>query len=130
MRTNLRDSEHGFVEVIGALLVVAIVIGLIFSVFFVRFKLSNEVVSGIVYNTTNDRAISGATCFSVRAGENTYVSQENQSSYCIPKNSPYKTVVNKAAADKRIKVEVQARKYFTVKAPWTVYPNVTVKEIK
>lgn len=123
-------NEKGFIEVVGALFVVGLVFFLFFAMFFIRFKLSNETVSGIVYNTTNDRFISGATCFSVRAGENTYVSEENQSSYCIPKDSPYKEVVNKAAADKRVKVRVDANKYFTVKLPWTVYPNVKVTEVK
>lgn len=123
-------NEKGFIEVVGALFVVGLVLFLFFAMFFIRFKLSNETVSGIVYNTTNDRFISGATCFSVRAGENTYVSEENQSSYCIPKDSPYKEVVNKAAADKRVKVRVDANKYFTVKLPWTVYPNVKVTEVK
>lgn len=126
----MRKSEDGFIETVGALLVVVIILGLFLSLFYVRFKLSNEVVSGIAYNTTNDRFISGTTCFYVRAGENTYVDQNNTSSYCIPKNSPYKALVNKAAADKRVKIEVQAHKYFTVKAPWTVYPNVTVTEVK
>ena len=123
-------NDKGFVEEVGVLVVVLIILGLIFSMFFVRFKLSNEVVSGIAYNTTNDRAISGATCFSVRASEATYVNQETKSSYCLPPNSPYKALVNKAAADKRVKIEVQAHKYFTVKLPWHVYPNVTVKEVK
>lgn len=126
----MKKSQDGFIEVVGALFVVALVLGVIFAMFFVRFKLSNEVVSGIVYNTTNDRAISGATCFNVRAGENTPVDENNVSSYCIPGNSEYKELVNRAAADKRVKVTVEAHKYFTVKAPWSVYPNVTVKELK
>lgn len=122
------NNQKGF---IGALIVICLVVGFIFALFFVRFKLSNEVVSGIVYNTTNDRAISGATCFSVRAGENTPVTDENQSSYCLPPNSPYKGLVNRAAADKRVKVTVKAHKYgLTIKAPWTVVPNVTVTEVE
>lgn len=104
--------------------------GAIFGAIFVRFQLSNEIVSGIVYNTTNDRFISGATCFGVRASEATYVNEETKSTYCIPKDSPYKDVVNKAAANKDVKVTVTASKYFTIKAPWTVYPNVTVTEIE
>lgn len=123
----MRKNENGYVGVIIALL---LVVGFFVSLFVVRFKLSNELVSGIVYNTTNDRAISGATCFSVRAGENTPVTEENRSSYCLPPNSPYKELVNRAAADKRVKVTVEARKYFTIKAPWHVVPNVTVTEIK
>jgi hypothetical protein len=74
--------------------------------------------------------MSGATKFSVRAGENTPVTEENQSSYCLPPNSPYKELVNKAAQDKRIKVVVTAKKYFVFKAPWTCQPNVTVTEVK
>lgn len=126
----MRKSQAGFIEVVGALFVLLLVVAFVFSIFFVRFKLSNEVVSGIVYNTTNDRAISGATCFSVRASEATYVNEETKSSYCLPPNSPYKDLVNRAAADKRVKVTVEAHKYFTVKLPWTVYPNVTVTEVK
>ena len=127
---QMNNNQKGFIEVVVALFVVALVIGLIFATFCVRFKLSNEVVSGIVYNTTNDRAISGATCFGVRASEATYVNEETRSTYCIPGNSEYKELVNKAAGDKNIKVKVEARKYFTVKAPWTVYPNVSVTEVK
>lgn len=124
---RMKSSQSGF---IGILITLLLVFGFIFALFFVRIKASNEIVSGIVYNTTNDRFISGATCFSVRAGENTPVTMENESSYCIPKNSEYKALINKAAADKRIKVTVEASKYFTVKAPWSVVPNVKVTEIK
>lgn len=124
-------NEKGFVEFLAVLTIVILVFGFIFALFFVRFKLSNERVSGIVYNTTNDRAISGATCFYVRAGENTYVDENNTSSYCLPKDSKYIPLVNKAAEDKRIKVVVVAHKYgLTIKAPWTVIPNVTVTEVK
>lgn len=126
----MRDNQKGYIEVIGGLMVLLLILGFVFAIFFVRFKLSNETVSGIVYNTTNERFISSATCFSVRAGENTPVTEENQSSYCIPPHSPYYELVNRAAADKRVKVTVTAKKYFTVKAPWTVYPNVTVVEVK
>ncbi len=123
----MRKNGEGFVEVI----VVLFILCLVFGLFFVRFKPSNERVSGIVYNTTNDRAISGATCFYVRAGENTYVNEKNTSSYCLPRGSKYIALVNKAAEDKRIKVVVVAHKYgLTVKAPWTVVPNVTVTEVK
>lgn len=126
----MKRNQSGFIEVIGALFVLAVIVGIVFSIFFVRFKLSNETVSGIAYNTTNNRFISDATCFSVRAGENTPVTEENQSTYCLPPNSPYKELVNRAAGDKRIKIRVNANKYFTVKLPWTVYPNVTVEEVK
>ena len=117
-------------EILAIIGLILLIIGSVFGMLFVRFQLSNETVSGIAYNTTNDMFISGATCFSVRAGENTPVTEENKSTYCLPPNSPYKELVNRAAADKRVKITVTASKYFAIKAPWVVYPNVTVTEAK
>lgn len=98
--------------------------------FLTSWKGSNEEVSGIAYNTSNDALLSGNTYFSVRASESTYVSEENKTSYCLPANSPYKGLVNRAARDKRIKIAVSAHKYFAIQAPWTCYPNVVVAEVK
>ena len=123
-------NEKGFVEAVIIVITAGIVFGLLFAACFVRFRASNEVVSGIVYNTTNDSLISGKTRFSVRASEDTYVSEENRSSYCLPSNSRYKELVNKAAQDKRIKVVVEARKYIAIQLPWTCHPNVKVTEVK
>jgi hypothetical protein len=92
-----------------------------------RIALSEENVSGIAYNVKNNKFISGNTSFSVRASENTYVSEENRSSYCLPPNSPYKKLVNEAAADKSIKINVQTDKMFRfVAAPWVCADNVKV----
>lgn len=91
---------------------------------------SEQNVSGIVYNTKNNSIISGNTTFSIRASENTYVSEENKSSYCLPPNSQYKELVNKAARDKRIKVVVATSKYFKLKAPWTCVDNVKVERVR
>lgn len=92
-----------------------------------HFALSEQVVSGVVYNTKNNNAISGKTTFSVRASEDTYVSEENKSSYCLPKDSPYIDLVNKAAQDKSIKVIVTTSKFFKFAAPWTCVDNVKVE---
>lgn len=108
------------------------VIGVIWLVAFLSitsFALSEQVVSGIVYNNKNNEALTGNTTFSIRASEDTYVSEENRSSYCLPPNSPYVELVNKAAQDKSTKVVVTTKKYFAFKAPWTCYPNVIVKEL-
>lgn len=110
--------------------IVLIVLALIFAAIFVRFRLDNETTSGIAYNTTNDRFISGATQFSVRAGENTPTTEQNESIYCLPGDSPYKELVNRAAADKRVKITVTSSKFFAVKAPWICQDNVTVTEVK
>jgi len=128
MRTNQKgyiDSDVVFG--LGFIIIIALVI---FALFFVRFQPSNSVVSGIAYNTSNDSLFGGNTHFSVRAGENTPVTEENQSTYCLPPNSPYKDLVNRAAQDKRIKIVVTAEKYFAIQAPWVCNPNVKVTEVK
>ncbi len=126
----MKNNQKGFVEVVAGLFVFLIIVAVLLVPFVVRFKMSNSVVSGIAYNTSNNRFISNATQFSVRAGENTPVDDTNRSTFCLPPNSPYIDIVNRAAKDKRIKIEVEAKKYFTLKAPWTCQPNVTVKEVK
>ena len=126
----MRDNQKGYIEAIGALVVFLLIVGFVLALFTVRFKLSNETVSGIVYNTTHNRFISDATMFSVRAGENTPIDDTNRSTFCLPPNSPYKELVTRAAQDKRVKVVVTADKYFAIKAPWTCQPNVKVTEVK
>jgi hypothetical protein len=122
----MQRNQKGFVEIFVLLGIVLLFV----AMFTVRFSLSNSTASGIAYNVTNDRFISGATQFSLRAGENTPVTEENQSVYCLPPNSPYKALVNKAAADKRVKIQVDTSKYFAIKAPWVCQDNVKVTEVK
>lgn len=128
----MRKNQRGYIDSdfmfgIGAIL---FIVGIVFVLLFVRFQLSNSVVSGIAYNTSNDSFIGGNTHFSVRAGENTPVTEENESSYCLPPDSPYKDLVNRAAQDKSVKIVVTAEKYFAIKAPWVCQPNVKVTEVK
>lgn len=123
-------NQKGYIEEFVGLFFVLAFIGGFFLLTFISWQPSNEVVSGIAYNTKNDTWLGGNTTFSVRAGENTPVTEENQSSYCVPGNSPYKELVNKAAQDKRIKIVVEANKYFAFQPPWVCFPNVTVKEVK
>lgn len=112
-------------------IVTLLVVGLIATLACVGFKTSQEDVSGIVYNTKNAAFLTGNTSFCVRASENTYIyhnsdGSTNESCYCLPPQSPYIALVNKAAQNKTIKVIVTANKYFTLKAPWTCQPNVVV----
>jgi len=128
----MRNNQRGYIDsdVVWGLAVIIIIPLIIFAALFVRFQPSNSVVSGIAYNTSNDSFIGGNTHFSVRAGENTPVTEENQSTYCLPPNSPYKELVNRAAQDKRVKIVVTAEKYFAIKAPWVCQPNIKVTEVK
>lgn len=121
-------NQRGFLA--GIVIIIVIAVSL-FSIVTMRFALSEQVVSGVVYNTKNNKFISGNTSFSIRASENTYVSEENRSSYCLPPNSQYKDLVNRAAENKDIKVVVTTKKFFkTWVAPWTCVSNVTVEEKK
>ena len=110
--------------------IIIIVVGLTASKFFYEWKWSEDLVSGIVYNNTNNGVIAGNTNFNIRAAVDTYVNVDNTSSYCLPPNSPYIPLVKKAAADKTVKVIVTTKKGFWIKLPWTCIDNVTVEQTK
>lgn len=113
------------------ILVILIVAVPIYCILSVRLQFSESVVSGIVYNTKNNNMFGGNTCFSVRASENTVVTKENTSKFCLPPNSPYIKLVNEAARDKNIKVVVTSSKVFTmVSSPWQCVDNVKVERLK
>lgn len=116
-----------FWEYILAALTVAVPLYLLFSV---RLQTSDNVVSGIVYNNQNNSILGGNTYFRVRASENTVVTKENTSKFCLPPNSPYIKLVNEAAKDKNIKVVVTSSKVFTmVPSPWHCVDNVKVERL-
>ena len=116
-----------FWEYILAALTVAVPLYLLFSV---RLQTSDNVVSGIVYNNQNNSIFTGNTYFRIRASENTVVTKENTSKFCLPPNSPYIKLVNEAAKDKSIKVVVASNKVLTmVLSPWHCVDNVKVERL-
>ena len=116
-----------FWEYILAALTVAVPLYLLFSV---RLQTSETIASGIVYNNQNNSIFTGNTYFRVRASENTVVTKENISRFCLPPNSPYIKLVNEAAKDKNIKVVVTSSKVFTmVLSPWHCVDNVKVERL-
>jgi hypothetical protein len=116
-----------FWEYILAALTVAVPLYLLFSV---RLQTSETIASGIVYNNQNNSIFGGNTYFRVRASENTVVTGENTSKFCLPPNSPYIKLVNEAAKDKNIKVVVTSSKVFTmVPSPWHCVDNVKVERL-
>lgn len=120
-------NQEGFIGVMFGVLAGLFVLAIFLSLFFVRFQASQQVVSGIAYNTTNNSLISGNTHFCIRAGIDTYVgSQTNQTCYCLPPHSPYIGLINKAAQDKTVKVIITSDKYFAIQSPFTCKNNVTV----
>lgn len=127
-------SEKGFIdgELLGALFGLVAFVFIIWFIFWgvwcLRIEPSEQLVSGVVYNNTNNEWPLGNAGFSVRASTDTYVSEENQSSYCLPPNSPYKDIVNKAAQDKKIKVVVKTEKVFKIVGnPFECVDNVKVE---
>lgn len=127
-------NEKGYIE--GEIISIILVFG-VFSFFTwlflwglwcIRIETGEQLVSGVVYNNTNNRWPLGNTKFSVRASEDTYVSEENKSSYCLPPNSRYRDIVKKAAQDKSTKVVVKTEKVFTVVGnPFVCVDNVKVE---
>lgn len=126
----MKKNQKGDLFGVAIEFFMAVIVAVIGLAVFSQAALSEENVSGIVYNTSNSSAISGNTRFSVRAAVDTYVTEENKSSYCLPKGSPYIALVNKAAANKNIKVQVTTKKGFWIKKPWTCIDNVVVTEVK
>lgn len=114
------------------LLVVAAIITFmagIYGLLLIRWQDSDGIVSGIVYNNQNNSIFSGNTYFSVRALENTVVTRENASRFCLPPNSPYIELVNEAARNKNIKVVVTTSKMFMIaSSPWQCIDNVKVEK--
>lgn len=124
-------NQKGFIEEAAIILMFTSIVVMLWAIMFVKVSPSEQVVSGIVYNNTNNNWLSGNTHFSVRASVDTYVSEENQSSYCLPYGSPYIKLVNEAAKDKSIRVVVTTQKALEVKsAPWTCIDNVVVTREK
>lgn len=107
-------NQNGYV---GGLIVFVVFVGVILLLGFgfyqlmkIKWQPNESRVSGVVYNVKNNEWISGNTSFSVRASEDTYVSEENESSFCLPNGSPYIDLVNKASENKDIKVIVRTSK--------------------
>lgn len=131
-----RKNESGFIGVLLAIVAIMLIIGFFWLISCIRWESSEQNVSGIAYNVTNDNLVSGSTQFSVRASVDTYIyhnkdGSTNESSYCLPKGSPYIALVNKAAADKNVKIIVTTKKMFYVAAsPWVCADNVVVTEGK
>lgn len=120
-------KKRNRLEYVLSILIIAALIYLVLSV---RWQASEGVVSGIVYNNQNNSILGGNTYFSVRASENTVVTEENASRFCLPPNSPYIKLVNEAAKDKNIKVAVTSNRVFTmVSSPWQCVDNVKVERL-
>ena len=97
----------------------------------VRWEVSEDVVSGIVYDATFNGFISGNTTFKVRAAAEMATSKDTSRTYCLPPNSDYTELIRKAAGDKTVKVVVETRKGFRIMGtPLECFDNVVVREVE
>lgn len=118
-------------ELLGVLFVFLVLpIMIVWGLLGLRVETSEQNVSGIAYNVTNNGWLSGNTYFSIRASVDTLVNEKTESAYCLPPHSPYIALVNQAAEDKNIKLSVKTTKVFTVTSPWGCVDNVTVTRVK
>ncbi len=112
------------------ILITLMIVVPIYCILSVRLQTSETIASGIVYNNQNNSIFTGNTYFRIRASENTVVTKENISKFCLPPNSPYIKLVNEAAKDKNIKVVVTSSKVLTmVPSPWHCVDNVKVERL-
>jgi cytochrome P450 len=118
-------------ELLGVIFVFAVLpIMIILVLLGLRVETLEQNVSGIAYNVTNNNWLSGNSRFSIRASVDTLITEENQSSYCLPPGSPYIALINQSAENKDIKLSVKITKVFTVTSPWGCVDNVTVTRVK
>lgn len=112
------------------ILITLMIVVPIYCILSVRLQTSETIASGVVYNNQNNSIFTGNTYFRIRASENTVVTKENISKFCLPPNSPYIKLVNEAAKDKNIKVVVTSSKVLTmVPSPWHCVDNVKVDRL-
>lgn len=109
----MKDTIKAILPVaITGLILVAIagaVIWGVWALFHLDWKMSEEVVSGIVYNARFDDWPGHNTTFQIRAAAEMAVTEGTSPTYCLPSGSPYESIVHEAAEDKDIKVVVRVK---------------------
>lgn len=110
MKDKLSEFIAGIVSIFFIAVPIALIIQGIWFVAHLRVQLSENVVSGIVYNASFDKWPNNKTCFSVRAAAEMAVTEDTSPRYCLPAGSQYTDIVRKAAEDKNVKVVVKAKK--------------------
>lgn len=104
-------------EVSGSVLLTAVAVIVAFGVIIwgiwallhFSMQLSEEVVSGIVYDAHFDDWPAGNTTFKIRAAAEMAVTEETSPTYCLPSGSQYESIVREAAENKDIKVIVRVK---------------------
>lgn len=97
------------IKAVTIILIAVAVIGATWGVSHLSWKMSEEVVGGIVYDATFDDWPGHNTTFKIRAAAEMAVTEDTSPTYCLPSGSPYESLVREAAEDKDIKVIVKVK---------------------
>ena len=106
MKNNM---VSGLLTVVSALAIVGGVAWGIWALAHFSWKTGEDIVSGIIYNAQFNDWPAENTTFQVRAAAEMAVTEETSPTYCLPKGSPYESIVREAAEDKSIKVIVKVK---------------------
>lgn len=96
-------------EVAGCIVIIGVIIWGVWALFHLSWQSSEEVVSGIIYDAHFNDWPAENTAFKVRAAAEMAVTEGTSPTYCLPKGSPYESIVREAAEDKSIKVIVKVK---------------------
>lgn len=95
--------------IIGGVVVVVTIVVAVTVPLIIDVNFGDNVASGVVYNASFNKWPSGRATFGIRATENTVITQENASTFCLPKGSKYTELIRKAAEDKSVKLVVEKK---------------------
>lgn len=95
--------------VVVVLAILGVAIWGFWALFHFSWKNSEDIVSGIIYNAKFNDWPAENTTFQVRAAAEMAVTEGTSPTYCLPKGSPYESIVREAAEDKSIKVIVKVK---------------------
>ena len=109
MRNKTATVGSLLLMLVALIAIIGAIIWVVWAVFHFSMQLSEEVVSGIVYDAHFDDWPAHNTTFKIRAAAEMAVTEETSPTYCLPSGSQYESVVREAAENKDIKVIVKVK---------------------
>lgn len=97
------------ITIVACIAIIGLIVWGVWALAHFSMQLSEEVVSGIVYNAQFNDWPAENTTFQVRAAAEMAVTEDTSPTYCLPKGSQYESIVREAAEDKDIKVIVKVK---------------------
>lgn len=94
---------------VAVIVAFGVIIWGVWALFHFSMQLSEEVVSGIVYDAHFDDWPAHNTTFKIRAAAEMAVTEDTSPTYCLPSGSQYESIVREAAENKDVKVVVKVK---------------------